>query len=287
MIDLLKETPVETYYIQKIPVLVKREDLCGTNDSPTFSKIRGLVAHLISLKNKGITTIGYTETSISMAGWGVAWACKMLGLKAVIFDPQYKDYGKEHLQVLKYHRSQWKKFDATIINIQAGMAKVNWYISKSMLEDIYGEDESILLPLGLPFQETIDATAEEVIQVLTDHPKIKNIVVNIGSGTIAAGIWKGCINHGGFYNIFGVLGRSSELKKKKEIIAKKAGVLSYGVFQPQSGLSLVDEGWEYTQKCEIESPFPCHPYYDLKAWDWLERNIHRLKEPILFWNIGH
>jgi hypothetical protein len=36
----------------------------------------------------------------------------------------------------------------------------------------------------------------------------------------------------------------------------------------------------------MDPPFPCNPYYDLKAWEWLMKNKGQLEEPILFWNIG-
>jgi hypothetical protein len=33
-------------------------------------------------------------------------------------------------------------------------------------------------------------------------------------------------------------------------------------------------------------PFPTSPYYDMKAWEWLTKNITSLTQPVLFWNIG-
>ena len=89
-------TPIEVYN----DIYVKRDDLCFEYPAPPFSKCRGLLMHLAKLKKQGYKYIGYTETSISMAGWGVAWACQELGLTAIIFDPQYKDTP----EVLKYHR---------------------------------------------------------------------------------------------------------------------------------------------------------------------------------------
>ena len=51
-------------------------------------------------------------------------------------------------------------------------------------------------------------------------------------------------------------------------------------------LQVVNSGFQYTEACESESPFPSHRYYDNKAWDWLGKNIRDLKGPVLFWNIG-
>ena len=100
MKNYFRETEVEKYQIGKYPVLVKREDLAVKKPAPPFSKVRGIIPALQKLKKQGYTTIGYTESSISMAGWGLVWACEQLGLKAVIFDPQYK----KTPSLLKYHR---------------------------------------------------------------------------------------------------------------------------------------------------------------------------------------
>jgi hypothetical protein len=53
-------------------------------------------------------------------------------------------------------------------------------------------------------------------------------------------------------------------------------------------LRIVDEGYAYkdTAPRGVVAPFPCNPWYDLKAWHWLEQNTSRLEGPILFWNVG-
>lgn len=278
MIMVQRNTPVEEYTCLDIPVFVKREDTAAQSPGPSFSKVRGLYVHLKKLKEKGVTTVGYTETSISMAGWGVAWACEGLGLKAVLYDPQYK----ETPSVLKYHRKQWERFSPDIIPIKAGRAVVNYYISCKHLRETYGEN-SVMLNLGLPLEETITETAKEWKRTMKKVPQpLGTTVVNIGSGTICAGILRGWEPGNG--KIIGVLGRHSNLKMKYKNIAKKTKRTLNGMIGVP--FQLIDEGWEYTEKCDVKTPFPCHPYYDKKAWVWLENNIEELEQPILFWNIG-
>lgn len=270
-------TPVEKYG----NIYVKRDDLCFAEPAPPFSKCRGLLLHLTKLKEQGYKYIGYTETSISMAGWGVAWACNELGLKAIIFDPQYK----ETPELLTYHRIQWKKFKATILPIKAGMAAVNINICKQWLKRDF-PNNSIMLPLGLPFSETIEATSKELEKTL--KKKIfTSIVTCVGSGTIAAGILKGLSKLSESTELYGIMTRSGDVEQKKTKILCKAGLYSDGLFQSKVKLVLVNPGWEYTQKSSVLCPFPCHPYYDLKAWEWLKKNEMNLNKPILFWNIGH
>lgn len=272
---MIRSTPIEVHD----GVDVKREDLCAPEGAPPFSKIRGLIPHLEQLKKQGYSVVGYTETAVSMAGWGVVWACEKLGLRAVIFDPLYKSPPP----ILEFHRRQWRRFsDVEIIPIKAGMASVNWYISRKLLQERYG-DKAKLLPLGLPLADSVEGTAQEARQI--DWTRYRSIVVNVGSGTMAAGIWKGVDK--GFGVIYGVMGRTGSEWRKLKAIEKKAGRSNSGFFQADWEMQLIDPGWEYSQRCDYPCPFPCHPYYDRKAWKWLQENVDSIPKPILFWNIGH
>jgi hypothetical protein len=271
----MKTTPLETYKVKNMMVFVKREDLCEDFPAPPFSKIRGVYTHLKKLKQNGTKIVGYTETSISMAGWGIAWASYELGLKAIIFNPIYK---APH-PVLTYHREQWKEFNAEIIDIPAGMAKVNWYLSRRLLKDKYGLD-AILLPLGLPFKETLEATIQETKRVIF---KKGSLVVSVGSGTICSGLYGG-YEEG--ITIYGIMTRTGNIeKKRKKIISPYINNLfTNGKHRPK--LVIVDGNYKYTDSEDTPVPFPCNKYYDAKAWKFLVDNIHELEQPILFWNIG-
>lgn len=274
----VENTPVEEYDCQDIPVLVKREDLAVEPPAPPFSKVRGLYTHLIQLKDKGTKTIGYVETSISMAGWGVAWACESLGLKAVLYDPQYKDTPA----LLKFHRRQWKKFSPDIVPIPAGRARVNYYIGRKHLLDEYGPD-SVMLDLGLPLEETIAETAAEWRRTMTGLKTPPNTtVINVGSGTICAGILRGWKKGEGV--IIGIMGRDANPIRKLKNIMRRSRRLVNGLMGVP--LQIHNPGWEYVEMSKRISPFPCHPYYDMKAWEWLENHVEELEPPILFWNIG-
>lgn len=283
-------TPIEEYDCDGFPVMVKREDMCGPEGAPTFSKIRGLFPHLQALmeSNPDLEVIGYVETSISMAGWGVAWACHMLGLRCLIFDPQYLP--ETELPLLRYHRTQWERYGAELYSQPAGMARVNWNIARNVMRQDYG-CRGHLLQLGLPLYESVTATAEELKYTIREQmPEVGSIVVNVGSGTIAAGILQGLSLMAGYEQtpVWGVMGRSGNIPKKEKQIYIKAEIPPEGSLfaDIRPPLLLQDPGWEYTQMCKGKAPFPCHPYYDLKAWDWLKHNIKTLEQPVLFWNIG-
>lgn len=276
----LRHTPIETYFTGptgRTRVLVKREDLCTPEPGPNFSKMRGIVKRLETLKRQGYTTVGYTETSISMAGWGVAWAAQEIGLHVVIFDPQYKEYVKkpDHLKLLDAHRNKWIIFGAELVPLPAGRAKVNFHIGKKLLDKMY-PNRSVMLPLGLSLPETVEEVGREAQTI----PKnIRTIVVNVGSGTICAGILRGLSDRSVLVN--GILGRTGNIYMKHKHITELDGSLF-----SMPALELFDPGYEYTEPENFPAPFPCHRYYDRKAWAWLAGNSNRFSDPILFWNIG-
>ena len=282
----LSDTPIEKHYINKKPVDVKREDLCAieTPNAPPFSKVRGLDLHLKKIAKQGFSTVVYVETSISMAGWGVAALAPYHGLKAIIFDPQYNIDPKQlknkpHLKILEYHRIMWRKFNATIIPIKAGRAKVNYYIARRYVNNKIADNKGVLLPLGLPLQETIEAT-KKIANKIANKNYYSTVVINVGSGTVCKGVLKGFEDS--FCDVIGIMGRSGKVTSKGTSIQSAVPL----VLSKPAKFKLIDSGYQYTQKSLVTAPFPCHPYYDLKAWEWLTKNIDTIEPPVLFWNIG-
>lgn len=277
------ETPIEKHRVGRRVIHVKREDLCTPVPGPPFSKMRGLLPKLKKLKADGYEVVAYVETAVSMAGWGVAWLAPKVGLDVIIFDPQYAPRKRlpPHLRLLEYHRYQWKIHGATLIPLQAHMAAVNYHRAKKWLGNNCAKP-TYLLPLGLPLEESVAATAD-VARALPQS--YKNVVINVGSGTICAGVLRGLKYSP--VTIWGIMGRTGDAEAKALTIETKAGILEEGLLKTRAKLNIVDPGYEYArQESQVEAPFPCHPFYDLKAWRWLVDNLNNLKGPVLFWNIG-
>jgi hypothetical protein len=271
----LQDTPTEKHLLKKYTVYVKKEGLCcvGHPYAPPFSKVRGLAQRMESLVDQGFKTIGYVETSVSMAGWGVAWLARQYGLEPVIFDPQYVITPERlrleaHLRLLLKHREMWKMFDAKIVPIKAGRAKVNYYIARQHIKEFR---KMTLLPLGLPLAETREETANIAFEE-SQKRKYGTVVVNVGSGTICAGVIKGFRESNS--KVIGVMGRTGSIGRKKVEILSSVGMFEKpkGGFVGYDRFRLVDPGYQYTQPAKGSAPFPCHPFYDLKAWRWLEEN---------------
>lgn len=282
---LVKDTPTEIVKVKGIPVYVKREDLACELPGPPFAKVRGLYIKLNELKNQGITTVGYMESTLSMATWGISYFAKKLDMKSVVYAPKYKD-GLKHEQ--KIQMSKWEEFGADVNFLEKlSFQKINYYIAKSLLLEDY--ENSVMLEQGLPFLETIDEVKKQVF-LLPRKSLGGSLVIVIGSGIMAAGVLKGIstiLPDEKSMTIYGILCAPKKVDKKEKEIIKKANANFYIRMLLQNVFfKVIDSGFKFTDKEEIECPFPCNSYYDRKAWKWLNDNIEKLKQPIIFWNIG-
>ena len=275
---LMETTPVEKHNINGIEFLVKREDLACPPPGPCFSKVRGLLSHMEKLKQTGIKTVGYVETAISMAGIGVAWVGRELRMEVIIYDPQYS-LKHPARNVHEFHRQKWQEFGASIVPLRPFMTKVNYNIARKLLNE---GPEREMLPLGLPFQETVEETAKQVL--MTNLSEISTIVICVGSGTICSGVVKGIASLRNPPSVYGVMCRGGNRNQKEKRIRERAGIEKNGLVNID--LKIVNPGWEYIDREEIATPFPCNPYYDQKALRFLLDNYNRIRKLILFWNIG-
>jgi len=271
-------TPIKEYKIGNNVVYVKREDLCVSPDSgwPSFAKIRGLQAHMIGLKRRGIVAVGYPDNKISMAGWGVAAVAKELGMKAFIFHHDYKVLPEK----LEYHKKKWLEFGAEVVPLYATKQTILSHAGAKFLKEKF-KDKAVMLPMGLPFHETIIEVAK--VAKRSKLNRFKSIVVCIGSGIMCAGILKGAHKSmdSSFYGIMVKHLEEDKIQEMRKDILYKAGLKLMPV-----NFIVENSDYEYEDEAKVDCPFPSHPIYDLKAWEWLVMNIDKLNAPVCFWNIG-
>lgn len=298
--SIIRHTPIEVISEKPITVsgpyfdyVLKHEERACADPGPAFSKVRGLYAHLRRIRDgEGVRRVGYVESAISMAGWGVAWACRELGMEAVIFDPQHK---KPH-PVLVKHRTKWQEFGATVIPVRGGMmTKVNWYDAVKIIKQDMPDVR--LLPIGISFPESVEETAKELqwtMDIFWNNGvsfDIQSIVVAVGSGTIISGIVRGLslmnIPRDRLPAVFGVTTRQSNLCMLHEKINKLSKTCSGG-FLSGPPFHLFNSGYEYTQPVRYwrDPPFPTSPWYDGKAYQWMIQHWDEIPKPVMFWNIG-
>lgn len=270
--ELLRDnTPIESHSVNGVEVFVKREDLSCPSPGPSFSKIRGVVAHLQKRPEKNI---GVLDTYHSKAGWGVSYICAALGRRAVVFYPEYK--GENGLR-----DNQKRAFDlgATLVPLKAGRSAILYHQARKLLHANF--ENAYLMPNALKLSESVDATAAEVWKAPKGLYR-GTWVVSVSSGTLASGVLKGLIWKGAEVEFICHMGYSRSRESLFEYLKKNVG----GVIPKTIRLRLVDEGWAYKDKVAFSAPFPCNEYYDLKAWAWLHKTANDLVRPIVFWNIG-
>jgi hypothetical protein len=283
-------TPTTKIRINGVPVYVKREDQYAPPipltyrdpvdfPAPPFAKTRGLLPHLQALRKRGVKTVAYMDTSISMASWGVAYCAPLADLHAIVYFPKYKDGPRHYIEA---HAKRCTQLGAEVLYLEhPTQLAINWFRARQHVTEMYGDAH--MLPQGLPFNETIESVAEEMKHI-PEAALGGTIVTAIGSGTMAAGIITGLVVHHKIQPIHGILvNEASIIKTKHKIMKRVAGVFKGRLYQY---ITLYWLGHGYTDPVETPVPFPCNKYYDAKAWVYLIQTLKELEQPILFWNIG-
>jgi len=267
-------TPVERYEVGEKKVYVKREDLCCPFPGPNNAKARGVYSYMKMFAERGVEKFGVLDTKISRSGWIVAWAGQELGVKVYDFYPVYKDDSG-----LRFAQKMAKAFGAELVGQRASMQWWRYYQAKAEMQKLGGH----MLPDMLRLETSVDEVAA-VVKSMNKRYLKGTVVISVGSGIMLAGLMKGLDEKGVYPDICAVLVTKGTKKRCEKTILQFVPVLSY--MKIWSKLKLVDPGYEYLEQEVCPTPFPCDLYYDRKAWKWLVSNIDKLKEPILFWNIG-
>jgi threonine dehydratase len=273
------DTPIEIHLLNGQTVYVKREDLFmsgGGLPYPALAKLRGAKLFIEKLKAQGVTKIGVFDTRISRAGQGVACVCKELELECFTAFPQL--IGTELAEQHKIAGS----VGAHLFPMKGGRTAVLYAQFKNKMEEL----GVYPMPLGLVCSETVKVTSkvawETLEQLKFEGIDIKTIVLSTGTGTIATGVHLGSKEKG--VVVIGIscgMSITEQLNRMRKMSYVVQDNLSYDF------LKLISPEYEYYDKLDTSScPFPTSPYYDMKAWDWLSRNIDKVEKPILFWNIG-
>jgi 1-aminocyclopropane-1-carboxylate deaminase/D-cysteine desulfhydrase-like pyridoxal-dependent ACC family enzyme len=279
---IVNNTPLETHMLNGVPILVKREDLCCPFPGPSFSKIRGVVAHI---KNRTESVIGVLDTYHSKAGWAVAYVCLELGKQCVDFWPRFKADNYTGGPAPRFQQQQAAELGATLVDLQAGRSAILYHTAKKHLRENY--PDSYLMPNALKLPESITENAAEAVRTAPHLPGSGTLVISISSGTVAAGVLLGFAQARLLdnYNVILHMGYSRSQDATREYIEKAAG-LTLG-----DRIKFIDEGYGYADAApkNAQAPFPCNKFYDLKAYHWLstlepEELIGR--GPVVFWNIG-
>lgn len=276
---LVTNTPVEPYMLPcGIRVLVKREDLCCPPPGPPFSKMRGVVAHL---RHRPEATIGVLDTYHSKAGWAVAYACRALGKRTINYWPRYTT---DSDGILREPQQAAAALGAATVAVPAGRSAILYHRASADLKDRGNlfRETVYMMPNALKLTESVDENAAEARRTLPLLPPAGTLVISISSGTVAAGVLRGF--GAAKYTAVLHMGYSRSHAATRDYIDRMATAGQF--FQPLPSFRLVDEGYAYGDRVDVECPFPCNPWYDAKAFLWLKNHAPTLAKPIVFWSIG-
>lgn len=277
---IVNNTPLETHELNGVPIIVKREDLCAPLPGPSFSKIRGVVAHI---KNRPESVIGVLDTYHSKAGWAVAYVCRELGKECVDFWPRFKADNYTGGPAPRFQQQQAAELGATLVDLQAGRSAILYHTARKQLASVHPVG-SYLMPNALKLPESITENAAEAVRTAPHLPPSGTLVISISSGTVAAGVLLGFAQAGllDSYNVILHMGYSRSQDATREYIEKAAG-LTLG-----DRIKFIDQGYGYADAAPkyFVPPFPTNPYYDKKALFWLHQNVRQIEGPVVFWNVG-
>lgn len=285
---LVEGTPVEAY---SDGIWVKREDLSCPPPGPPFAKTRGVFAHVA--KQTAASYIGVLDTAHSQAGHAVAQACRELGKTCLNFYPVFKaelrgpgvDLASPGAHDLRPFQQRAKALGAVPIPLAAGRSAILFHEAKKRLAAF---PSSYMMPNALKLPEMVEEVAKEVAR--TDFPPgllFDQLVISVSSGTIAAGVVRGFAELGYLPGrVYLHLGYSRSAEEVRRYVLRESALVFDG-----GALQIVDEGYSYSDRARPgpTPPFPCNPYYDLKAYRWLlanRANGRLFSERVLFWNIG-
>lgn len=278
---IAKGTPVHEAHCGRRRVLVKREDLCCPFPGPCFAKIRGVMARMTKVIREAEKLFSFSalDTYHSKAGWAVAACAAMTGHHSVTYYPKFKADGVQ----LRDAQRMAEIWGSELVPLAAGRSAILYHRARSRAREKNGIE--YLFPNALKLEETVDETADEVART-REIGKVSNVVVPASSGTIAAGVLKGLERAGWCGDLWVHLGYSRSIPAVEKYVSEMAGWES---LRSPITLSIVDEGYGYRDSSRARVAFPCSPYYDGKAWNWLEGCDDArgaFDGGCLFWNIG-
>ncbi|MDB5177570.1 MAG: hypothetical protein JWN75_1238 [Candidatus Saccharibacteria bacterium] len=293
---LQNNTPIE--YHSEVKLWVKREDL--SCDGPRFSKTRGVLAHIAARPER---MIGVLDTFHSQGGWAVARACAELGRECHLWYPVYK---ADDPQTVRPQQMEAMKLGAILYPLPAGRSAILYHTAKKQLlgaveaRQVEASVFGYMMPNALKLPESVSETAAELVRSHVEGPpdatsssggvnyhRMDNVLVSCSSGTIAAGVLKGLAEIGWSGNLILHMGYDRSEDALIDYLFDMSGVTPFG---PGSSIVLQTVNERYSYKDEAprgaSAPFPCNSHYDLKAYDWWQRNHQFYAGETLLWNIG-
>jgi len=261
------DTPIEIHRLDGDAIHVKRDDLYGRPPAPPLAKLRGLRLLLKRLYGCGVRLVGCWDTRVSKLGQGLAACCREFpGLRCIVSYPTKK--GTQCPQSLQVASG----LGAEIYPVPGSRIRISFARARSYIEGRGG----VMLPFGLECEEAVDGVRRAAAKVPRKFLLGGTLVLCCGSGVTLAGLLGG----------LPVLPRRIIGVSSGRATSNILACLRRYAGDVPACLDLQEAETAYSIAASFPCPFPAHPHYDLKAWQFLCENREHLSKPILFWNIG-
>lgn len=271
-------TPLETYTVAHKNIDVKRDDLLnGDLDLPPWAKLEGVRRLLESDFFKKDKPIVHLTVRGSYTGWVLSYWGKQMGYDIKIAYPNTKNYGQVMLDKIT-------QYGGELIPLKHNMVAVLSAQTKKMAS----ENDWQMSPDAFNHPIYIDYWTQRSTEFFKEN-EYDTLVVQGGSGVTSVGLIKGFL---GVDYISGSLFESDYGKKKIVLVATSSvktvtNALISNLGAVPSCLKIYKSEYDFYDEMEhLTTPFPCNPYWDKKAWGWIQDNLDKMKGRTLFWNLG-
>jgi 1-aminocyclopropane-1-carboxylate deaminase/D-cysteine desulfhydrase-like pyridoxal-dependent ACC family enzyme len=252
----------QIYDVKGVEVIVRREDMKYQSPLPPHGKM-GILDMLCSqARDKGYKMIGCFGSKYSNWIVGVPYIAENYGLQSIICYPAN--------DVLALPDWLNGVNESHIKLIRPNMVTINQAQAKKYVENRGG----YFIPFGFDVPEVVNCLSRQ----FSDLPnEIGTIVLSCGSGITLASILRVVrLNSVGVERIEAI--SSGRAIKSIQATVRKHEFLNDKVRYRQP--------YEYAEVPNIQCPWNAHDHFELKAYDWLYKNVKRLPQPIYFINIG-
>jgi hypothetical protein len=262
---LTSKTPVELHKIGKKTIHVKRDDLIGDNvKAPPWGKMYA-IRNILKATDLS-RPIVHLNVWGSWSGWCMSYFAHKMDFEFYMAYPTQKNFSKDYLDIVD-------SYGGKLMPLKPNMAAV----LNGQMRNQATERKFNMLPYAFNHQVYFDYTRDRIAKIMNDAEQpYDNLIVSSGSGVTCTALAEGFFNSGG-KNLYTIC-VSSEKTIKKAMSTKISDDKNVYIHKSEFAFSDLMKGHV--------APFPCNELWDLKAWHWLEQNVHLMKGRTLFWNLG-
>lgn len=262
MIRIKTIAPVEEYKISGIDVTVSREDLRPSRPLPPHGKMPALREMCRSVAQQGYKAICAFGSKYSNWTAGLPYLARHYQLGSIVIYPANR--------MADVPAWLQQSMPDELVTIKPNMVGINMAQAKKIAE----EKGAYFIPFGLETQSTLDILEETIS--LPD--RTGTLIITAGSGMTLAGVLMAIRKNGAQVDNIVAVSSGRPIDSIKQTVSRNVGALP-------SNIIWVRE-FDYANVPTVLCPWDAHDHFELKAYDWLIRNIKLINRPIWFINMG-